>query len=263
MEAMNSNSKSFVIFLLVFSSVVSGDIFNTSLPIKPRSVKKDSSESDFKGSLNASEPNTNKQLLDKAAKDNLKNDTNAEIDLPVELVTTSRTTSNSPEVRSSSNISLASPTPTKPLDNSSSIIFVAIFVVGFIGVVAFYIWKRSTDSAWRVPATYQYSVLNSFENDPEDELTDHLRVGDDFIVGNDSSDDDVELLGQNSLTNHQVDGNSLLLSFGNGPNPTSVIGTVTAPTQVNGVHPSMVPTQFPNGRISSAILDDSDEELLQ
>merc|ERR1711936_1233811 len=120
MEAMNSNSKSFVIFLLVFSGVVSGDIFNTSLPIKPRSVKKDSSESDFKGSLNASEPNTNKQLLDK-------NDTNAEIDLPVELVTTSRTTSNSPEVRSSSNIPLASPTPPKPLDNSSSIIFVAIF----------------------------------------------------------------------------------------------------------------------------------------
>ena len=44
-------------------------------------------------------------------------------------------------------------------------------------------------------ATFQYSVLNTFDNDPDDELTDHLRVGDDFIVTNDSSDDDVELLG--------------------------------------------------------------------
>ena len=109
---------------------------------------------------------------------------------------------------------------------------------------------------FRAPATYQYSVLNSFNNDPEDELTDHLRVGDDFIVTNDSSDDDVELLGvskmmelsicyimffqQNSLINPRMDTGSLLLSFGSGQNPTPLIGTVAHPTQVrNNSHISL------------------------
>jgi len=260
MEAMNSNSRSFVIFLLVFNSFVSNSL--NGLTVRSGSVKKDSSESDNKTATNTHEATTYKQLYADTVKDSLKNDTNAEIELPAEKDVPSRTSDESSEIKISTNVSKPSYPPRKPFDGSVTVIFVAIFVVGFIGVVAFYIWKRSTDSTWRVPATYQYSVLNTFDNDPDDELTDHLRVGDDFIV-NDSSDDDVELLGQNSLINQQMDGSSLLLSFGNGPNPASVIGTVTTPTQVNGVHPSLTPAQFPNGRISSAILDDSDEELLQ
>lgn len=260
MEAMSS-SRSFVVFLLVFSSVVSSSSldYNT---VHTRSVKKDSSDSELKttnNTINADEAPPSTQLSAKTAKDSRKNDTNGDIELPTEQAVQSRTSSETPEIRIQPNVSAPFHPPRKPFEGSVTIIFVAIFVVGFIGVVVFYIWKRSTDSTWRVPATYQYSVLNTFDNDPEDELTDHLRVGDDFIVTNDSSDDDVELLGQNSLINHQMDGGSLLLSFGNGPNPTSVIGTVSHPTQVNGIHPS----QFPNGRISLAILDDSDEELLQ
>eukprot|EP00092_Neocalanus_flemingeri_P002488 GFUD01002664.1.p1 GENE.GFUD01002664.1~~GFUD01002664.1.p1 ORF type:complete len:258 (+),score=54.20 GFUD01002664.1:265-1038(+) len=257
---MNISSRNFFTILVVFNSIVRSSSL-AALTVRSRSVKKDSSESDIKTTISTHEATT--KLYADIAQESLKNDTSAEIELPAEQVVPSRTLTESPGIKISPNVSTPSSPPRKPFEGSVTILFVAIFVIGFIGVVVFYIWKRSTDSTWRVPATYQYSVLNAFDNDPDDELTDHLRVGDDFIVSNDSSDDDVELLGQNSLTNHQVEGSSLLLSFGNGPNPTSVIGTVTRPTQVNGVHPSMAPSQFPNGRISSAILDDSDEELLQ
>merc|ERR1711892_1405430 len=261
MEAMNTG-RSFVVFLLVFSSVVSSSSLD-SITVNNRSVKKDSSNSEIKSTTSTPEATTSTGQNSSTPANDRKNDTNADIELAPEQAVLSRVTTESPKVEIPPNMSTPAPAPVhqprKPFEGSVTILFVGIFVVGFVGVVVFYIWKRSTDSAWRAPATYQYSVLNSFDNDPEDELTDHLRVGDDFIVTNDSSDDDVELLGQNSLINPRMDTGSLLLSFGSGQHPTPLIGTVAHPAQVNGIHPN----QFPTGRISSAILDDSDEELLQ
>ena len=147
MEAMNSNSRSFVIFLLVFNSVVSNSL--NGLTVHSGSVKKDSSESDNKTATNTHEATTYKQLYADTVKDSLKNDTNAEIELPAEKDVPSRTSDESSEIKISTNVSTPSYPPRKPFDGSVTVIFVAIFVVGFIGVVAFYIWKRSTDSTWR------------------------------------------------------------------------------------------------------------------
>ena len=150
MEAMSS-SRSFVVFLLVFSSVVSSSSldYNT---VHTRSVKKDSSDSELKttnNTINADEAPPSTQLSAKTAKDSRKNDTNGDIELPTEQAVQSRTSSETPEIRIQPNVSAPFHPPRKPFEGSVTIIFVAIFVVGFIGVVVFYIWKRSTDSTWR------------------------------------------------------------------------------------------------------------------
>ena len=150
MEAMNS-SRSFVVFLLVFSSVVSSSSldYNT---VHSRSVKKDSSESELKttnNTINTDEATPSTQRSAKSAKDSDKNDTNGDIELPTEQAVLSRTSTEPSEIRTHQNISSPFHPPRKPFEGSVTIIFVAIFVVGFIGVVVFYIWKRSTDSTWR------------------------------------------------------------------------------------------------------------------
>merc|ERR1712179_847043 len=165
--------------------------------INSRSVKKDSSSSDIIKITNTTNETTTEHLFD-SEKDNSKKSINDDIDTPTKEPVLSKPPDPLPDLQLQSNISnISAPVQRqrKPFEGSVTITFVSIFVLGFLGVVVFYIWKRSTESGGRNSATFQYSVLNTFDNDPEDELIDHLRVGDDFIVTNESSDDDVELLG--------------------------------------------------------------------
>ena len=85
----------------------------------------------------------------------------------------------------------------------------SIFTIGFIGVIVFYIWKKSNGRLSFSPSRYQYSVLNTRLMDPDDDSNDPLMNDIGMNEENDvnfldisryqySDDDDVELLGVSS-----------------------------------------------------------------
>ena len=91
---------------------------------------------------------------------------------------------------------------------SHTFLFLSIFLIGFIGVLVFYIYKKSSGSLTSGESRYQYSVLSSNNLlDPDDDSNDPLinnfgrNDHDDennFLDINRyrySDDDDVELLG--------------------------------------------------------------------
>ena len=87
---------------------------------------------------------------------------------------------------------------------SHTFLFVSIFSLGLIGVIVFYVYKKSSGSLSFGDGRYQYSVLNSNLMDPDDDsealITDFVRneEDDNFLDISRyrySDDDDVELLG--------------------------------------------------------------------
>ena len=89
---------------------------------------------------------------------------------------------------------------------SHSVLFMSIFTIGFIGVIVFYIWKKSNGRLSFSPSSYQYSVLNTRLMDPDDDSNDPLMNDIGMNEESDvnfldisryqySDDDDVELLG--------------------------------------------------------------------
>jgi hypothetical protein len=56
---------------------------------------------------------------------------------------------------------------------AASVVFLVVFVLGFAGVALYYSYKKG---AWRRLPAYQYSVLNQFEHDPDDETGDLDQV---------------------------------------------------------------------------------------
>lgn len=90
--------------------------------------------------------------------------------------------------------------------DSHSVLFMSIFTIGFIGVIVFYIWKKSNGRLSFSQSRYQYSVLNTRLMDPDDDSSDPLMNDIGMNEENDatfldisryqySDDDDVELLG--------------------------------------------------------------------
>ena len=82
----------------------------------------------------------------------------------------------------------------------------SIFTIGFIGVIVFYIWKKSNGRFSFSSSRYQYSVLNTRLINPGDDSNDPLmndiRINEENDVNfldisryQYSDDDDVELLG--------------------------------------------------------------------
>jgi len=80
----------------------------------------------------------------------------------------------------------------------------SIFTIGFIGVIVFYIWKKSNRRLSFSSSRYQYSVLNTRLMNPGDDSNDPLMNDIGINEENDvnfldisrySDDDDVELLG--------------------------------------------------------------------
>ena len=88
---------------------------------------------------------------------------------------------------------------------SHTFLFVTIFSMGLIGVIVFYVYKKSSGSLSFGDGRYQYSVLNSNLMDPDDDSNDPLI--NDFVRNDEddnfldisryrySDEDDVELLG--------------------------------------------------------------------
>jgi len=114
---------------------------------------------------------------------------------------------------SSSTKSLPSPTSNPPKLNSTGsglgskgkrtlteshfpIPFISFLVISLTGVVLFFVYKRATDARWRVPPTYQYSVLNGWAGEQEEEEVPVLdiRAGDEWSTGSRDSSD-VDMLG--------------------------------------------------------------------
>merc|ERR1711953_1196502 len=142
----------------------------------------------------------------------------------------------------------------KPFEGSHTFLFVSIFSLGLIGVIVFYVYKKSSGSFG--DGRYQYSVLNSNLMDPDDDSNDPLindfgRNDDDGFLDISryrySDEDDVELLGAGP-------GEFLCELSPHSP------ATVASHTQL--ATPDQVGT-CRNNPISSALLNDSDEELLQ
>ena len=90
--------------------------------------------------------------------------------------------------------------------DSHSVLFMSIFTIGFIGVIVFYIWKKSNGRFSFSSSRYQYSVLNTRLINPGDDSNDPLmndiRINEENDVNfldisryQYSDDDDVELLG--------------------------------------------------------------------
>ena len=88
---------------------------------------------------------------------------------------------------------------------SHTFLFVSIFSLGLIGVIVFYVYKKSSGSLSFGDGRYQYSVLNSNLMDPDEDSNDPLITDfgrndsdDNFLDISRyrySDDDDVELLG--------------------------------------------------------------------
>ena len=86
----------------------------------------------------------------------------------------------------------------------------SIFTIGLLGVIVFYIWKKSNGRWSFGPSRYQYSVLNTSLMEHYDESSDPLMndIGRNDENGDNnfldisryqySDDDDVELLGVSS-----------------------------------------------------------------
>jgi len=148
----------------------------------------------------------------------------------------------------------------KNLKDAGSISFVVVFSAGLIFVVGMFLWKKAKMSRWRSPASFQYSELNS--NTFEEDLSQPLRSNGEpsLLLGHDSSDDDLLNPGEE-------------VSLGQGQGDTSLFLGHQPFGSFNSQEPTNVPTssicklgvssQFPEGRIHSSLLDDSDEELLQ
>merc|ERR1712228_123497 len=151
-----------------------------------RSVKKDSSDSNSEYSVVTHETQITTQASVTTVKETTENKTEHPVVKPVLTATQPSIPASSGQ---SENKTAPANFPPKPFEGLATILFVTVFAVGLIGVVMLFLWKSGKETTWRAPATYQYSVLNNFENEPEDELGDPLRVGDDFIITNDSSDD--------------------------------------------------------------------------
>ena len=91
--------------------------------------------------------------------------------------------------------------------DSHSVLFMSIFTIGLLGVIVFYIWKKSNGRWSFGPSRYQYSVLNTSLMEHYDESSDPLMndIGRNDENGDNnfldisryqySDDDDVELLG--------------------------------------------------------------------
>ena len=92
------------------------------------------------------------------------------------------------------------------MSGSHTFLFVSIFSLGLIGVIVFYIYKKSSGSLSFGDGRYQYSVLNSNNlMDPDEDSHDPLI--NDFVRNDEddnfldisryrySDEDDVELLG--------------------------------------------------------------------
>jgi len=148
----------------------------------------------------------------------------------------------------------------KPIEDSHTILFLTVFIVGFLGVLIFYAWKKSKMSVGN--SRYQYSVLNTNLTDPDDDYNDPLMndinrdaEDDNFLdISNyHYSDDDVELLGSDS--------GDFFLNVG-APNP-SVITTRTQMGTTQPVAGDGNSVTLTGARISSDLLEDSDEELLK
>lgn|ERR1711874_138038 len=149
--------------------------------------------------------------------------------------------------------------PVKPFEGSHTFLFVSIFSLGLIGVIVFYVYKKSSGSLSFRDGRYQYSVLNSNNlMDPDDDSNDPLI--NDFVRNDEddnfldisryrySDEDDVELLGAGpGEFLCDLSSNSL---------------TVASHTQLAGQQGEQGGA-CRNNRISSALLNDSDEELLQ
>ena len=97
--------------------------------------------------------------------------------------------------------------------DSHSVLFMSVFTIGLLGVIVFYIWKKSNGRWSFGPSRYQYSVLNTGLMEQYDDSNDPLmndigrndENGDNFLDISRyqySDDDDVELLGvsRKSLT---------------------------------------------------------------
>ena len=90
--------------------------------------------------------------------------------------------------------------------DSHSVLFMSVFTIGLLGVIVFYIWKKSNGRWSFGPSRYQYSVLNTGLMEQYDDSNDPLMndIGRDEENGDNfldisryqySDDDDVELLG--------------------------------------------------------------------
>ena len=94
--------------------------------------------------------------------------------------------------------------------DSHSVLFMSIFTIGLLGVIVFYILKKSNGRWSFGPSRYQYSVLNTSLMEHYDESSDPLMndIGRNDENGDNnfldisryqySDDDDVELLGVSS-----------------------------------------------------------------
>jgi len=177
---------------------------------------------------------------------------------------------------SSSTKSLPSPTSNPPKLNSTGsglgskgkrtlteshfpIPFISFLVISLTGVVLFFVYKRATDARWRVPPTYQYSVLNGWAGEQEEEEVPVLdiRAGDEWSTGSRDSSD-VDMLGADDPSTLDM----LSMENQNGPLVPGLGQTrrVSLPGDGMGGPGSLA---FVNGRVNSSILDDSDEDLLQ
>merc|ERR1712165_2900 len=150
----------------------------------------------------------------------------------------------------------------KPIEESHTVVFLTVFVVGFVGVIGFYIWKKSSGRWSFGEGRYQYSVLNTNTHltDQDDDSNDPLMADigrDEADMGDNSfldirnyqynDDDDVELLG--------ADSGDFLVNL-EAPNLT----VVTTRSQVGNVSTG---TNNIGSKISADLLEDSDEELLK
>jgi len=152
--------------------------------------------------------------------------------------------------------------PVKPFEGSHTFLFVTIFSMGLIGVIVFYVYKKSSGSLSFGDGRYQYSVLNSNLMDPDDDSNDPLI--NDFVRNDEddnfldisryrySDEDDVELLGAGpgeflcDITSHS---------------PATVASHTQLAASEQGDQGGGGACK--NNSISSALLNDSDEELLQ
>jgi len=137
--------------------------------------------------------------------------------------------------------------------------FISFVVISLTGVILFFVYKRATDARWRVPPTYQYSVLNGWAGEQEEEEVAVLdiRAGDEWSTGSRDSSD-VDMLGADDPSTLDM----LSMENQNGPLVPGLGQTrrVSLPGDGMGGPGAL---SFVNGRVNSSILDDSDEDLLQ
>jgi len=181
---------------------------------------------------------------------------NISLTLPTEMIRTEPTVATTKMTHANDSRPHGKIHPVKPFQGSHTFLFVSIFALGFIGVLVFYVYKKSSGSL--SDSRYQYSVLNSNNMLDPDEDSDPLLTD----LGRNDEDDNNFL----DITRYRYsdDEDVELLGTGAGDFLCDVVPhapvTVASQAQVNT---ELATNNCKNNLSSSAILNDSDEELLQ